>query len=101
MCVLHRLGYRPQKAGRGSARVFFNPARKRTTVSFREPHPTDTLRQTAHLPRQRHLEDVLRWGSGSHRHLAQVLPTRLRKSQRNRDQAALPPAILNALEVSR
>ncbi len=44
--VLHRLGYRPQRAGRGSARVFFNPARKPTTVSFREPHPGDTLRQT-------------------------------------------------------
>jgi hypothetical protein len=28
----------PQKAGRGSARVFFNPARKPSTVSFREPH---------------------------------------------------------------
>ena len=47
VCVLHGLGYRPQKAGRGSARVFFNPARKPNTVSFREPHPTDTLRQTA------------------------------------------------------
>jgi predicted RNA binding protein YcfA (HicA-like mRNA interferase family) len=46
LCVLHRLGYRPQKAGRGSARGFFNPARKPTTVSFREPHPHDTLRQT-------------------------------------------------------
>ena len=47
VCVLHRLGYRPQKAGRGSARVFFNPARQPATVSFREPHPADTLRQTA------------------------------------------------------
>jgi predicted RNA binding protein YcfA (HicA-like mRNA interferase family) len=46
LCVLHRLGYRPQKAGRGSARVFFNPTRQPTTVSFREPHPGDTLRQT-------------------------------------------------------
>ena len=46
VCVLHRLGYRPQKAGRGSARVFFNPAGKPNTVSFREPHPGDTLRQT-------------------------------------------------------
>jgi hypothetical protein len=27
--------------------VFFNPARQPTTVSFREPHPGDTLRQTA------------------------------------------------------
>ena len=38
LCVLHRLGYRPKKAGRGSARVFFNPARQPATVSFREPH---------------------------------------------------------------
>jgi len=27
--------------------VFFNPARKPNTVSFREPHRADTLRQTA------------------------------------------------------
>jgi len=27
--------------------VFFNPTRQPTTVSFREPHPSDTLRQTA------------------------------------------------------
>ena len=47
LCVLHRLGFRPQKAGRGSARVFFNPGRKPNTFSFREPHPRDTLRQTA------------------------------------------------------
>jgi len=46
LCVLHKLGYSPQKAGRGSARVFFNPTRQQTTVSFREPHPRDTLRQT-------------------------------------------------------
>jgi len=46
LCVLHRLGYRPQRAGRGSARVFFNPVRQPATVSFREPHPHDTLRQT-------------------------------------------------------
>ncbi len=25
--------------------MFFNPARKPNTVSFREPHPGDTLRQ--------------------------------------------------------
>ncbi len=31
---------------RGSARVCFNPARQPATVSFREPHPSDTLRQT-------------------------------------------------------
>ena len=47
VCVLHRLGYRSHKVGRGSARVFFNPARQPATVSFREPHPGDTLRQTA------------------------------------------------------
>jgi len=27
--------------------VFLNPARQPATVSFREPHPSDTLRQTA------------------------------------------------------
>ncbi|MFI5110584.1 MAG: hypothetical protein ACHP78_17300 [Terriglobales bacterium] len=26
--------------------MFFNPARQPATVSFREPHPGDTLRQT-------------------------------------------------------
>ena len=46
VCVLHKLGYRPQKAARGSARVFFNPTRQPTRVSFRELHPGDTLRQT-------------------------------------------------------
>lgn len=45
MCVLHKLGYCPQKAGRGSVRVFFNPRREPHTVSFREPHPVDTLRR--------------------------------------------------------
>ena len=47
LCVLNKLGYHPQKAGRGSARVFSNPGRKPNTVSFREPHPGDTLRKTA------------------------------------------------------
>jgi predicted RNA binding protein YcfA (HicA-like mRNA interferase family) len=46
VCVLHKLGYLPQKTGRGSARVFLNPTRRPATVSFREPHPHDTLRQT-------------------------------------------------------
>ena len=46
LCVLHKFGYHPQKAGRGSVRVFFNPTRHPTTVSFREPHSSDTLRQT-------------------------------------------------------
>ena len=46
VCVLRKLGYRPQKAARGSARVFFNPTRQPTRVSFRELHPGDTLRQT-------------------------------------------------------
>ena len=45
VCVLHKLGYRPEKAGRGSARGYFNPARQPATVSFREPHPGNTLRQ--------------------------------------------------------
>jgi hypothetical protein len=45
VCILHKLDYRPQKTGRGSARVFFNPTRQPTTVSFREPHPVCTLRQ--------------------------------------------------------
>jgi hypothetical protein len=34
VCVLHRLGYVPQKAGRGSVRVFFNASREPHTVSF-------------------------------------------------------------------
>jgi hypothetical protein len=41
--VLHRLGYVPQKAGRGSVRVFFNASREPHTVSFREPHPGDIM----------------------------------------------------------
>jgi hypothetical protein len=41
--VLHRLGYISQKGGRGSVRVFFNASREPHTVSFREPHPGDTM----------------------------------------------------------
>ena len=43
VCVLHRLGYVPQKAGRGSVRVFFNATREPHTVAFREPHPGGTM----------------------------------------------------------
>ena len=43
MCVLHKLGYRLQTAGRGSVRVFLNPTREPRTISLREPHPTGTL----------------------------------------------------------
>jgi len=43
VCVLNRLGYVPQKAGRGSVRVFSNASREPHTVSFREPHPGDTM----------------------------------------------------------
>jgi hypothetical protein len=35
--------YVPQKAGRGSVRVFFNATRAPHTVSFREPHPGDNM----------------------------------------------------------
>ena len=31
VCVLNRLGYRPQRAGPGSARVFFNPPIRRSS----------------------------------------------------------------------
>jgi hypothetical protein len=44
MCVLRSLGYSPQAAKRGS-RSFSNPARSPHTVSLREPHPSDALRQ--------------------------------------------------------
>jgi hypothetical protein len=47
VCVLHRLGYVPQKAGRGSVRVFFNAAREPHTVSVHEPHPGDTMGRAA------------------------------------------------------
>jgi hypothetical protein len=45
VCVLRKLGYRPQKAGQGPLRMFFNATREPHTVSLREPHPSDTLRQ--------------------------------------------------------
>ena len=45
VCVLRKLGYRPQKAGQGSLRVFLNAMREPRTVSLREPHPSDALRQ--------------------------------------------------------
>ena len=45
VCVLRKLGYRPQKAGQGSLRVFLNATREPHTVSLREPHPSDALRQ--------------------------------------------------------
>jgi predicted RNA binding protein YcfA (HicA-like mRNA interferase family) len=44
VCILHRLGYVPQRAGRGSMRVFVSTTREPHTVSFREPHPGDTMR---------------------------------------------------------
>jgi hypothetical protein len=43
VCVLHKLGYRLQTAGRGSVRVFLNPTRDPRTISLREPHPSGTL----------------------------------------------------------
>ncbi len=44
--VLRHLGYAPQKGKAGSKRYFFNPARNPNSVSLREPHPGDTLRQS-------------------------------------------------------
>ena len=35
----------PAKAGQGSLRVFLNATREPHTVSLREPHPSDALRQ--------------------------------------------------------
>jgi hypothetical protein len=45
VCVIRELCYRKRQGG-DSARVFFNPTRQPTTVSFREPHRADTLRRT-------------------------------------------------------
>jgi predicted RNA binding protein YcfA (HicA-like mRNA interferase family) len=42
---LRHLGYAAQKGKAGSARYFFNPTRNPNSVSFREPHPGDNLRQ--------------------------------------------------------
>ena len=44
-CVLRKLGYTAQKAKPGSTESFFNPRRSPNVVSFREPHPGDSLRQ--------------------------------------------------------
>lgn len=44
--VLRKLGYSPMKSGRGSRRVFLNPARTPTLIVLHEPHPGDTLRKT-------------------------------------------------------
>ncbi len=46
ICVLRKLGYRPDKAGRGTTRSFVNRARNPSRISFREPHPHQTLRTT-------------------------------------------------------
>jgi hypothetical protein len=44
VCVLRKLGYTPQKGKAGSARSFMNPGRIPNVVSFREPHPGQTMR---------------------------------------------------------
>ncbi len=41
--VLRDLGYRPLKSRGRSLRQFFCPSRNPNVVSFREPHPGDTL----------------------------------------------------------
>ena len=46
VCLLRDLGYRPLKSHRGSVRQFFSPTRSPNLVSFREPHPGDTLHKT-------------------------------------------------------
>jgi predicted RNA binding protein YcfA (HicA-like mRNA interferase family) len=43
--VLRKLGYAERKGKAGSKRYFINPARNPTSVSLREPHPRDNLRQ--------------------------------------------------------
>jgi hypothetical protein len=45
VCVLRKLGYHPQTAGQASLRVFLSATREPHTVSLREPHPSNTLRQ--------------------------------------------------------
>lgn len=44
--VLRKLGYNPMKSRPGSKRVFLNPTRTPTRITFREPHPGDTLHKT-------------------------------------------------------
>jgi len=44
VCVLHKLGYTPQKGKAGSARSFMNLGRIPNVVSFREPHPGQNMR---------------------------------------------------------
>jgi hypothetical protein len=46
VCVLRKLDYTPQKGKAGSARSFINLGRIPNVVSFREPHPGQTLRRT-------------------------------------------------------
>jgi hypothetical protein len=46
VCVLRKLGYTPQKGKAGSTRSFMNPGRIPNVISFREPHPGQTLRRT-------------------------------------------------------
>ena len=58
VCVLRKLGYRPQKAGQGSLRVFFHPTREPRNVSLREPPPRDTL-----------------WPAMLHNYLRKLMPT--------------------------
>jgi hypothetical protein len=41
--VLHKLGYTEGKGKRGSVRSFSNPNRSPNSVSFREPHPGDSM----------------------------------------------------------
>jgi hypothetical protein len=41
--VLRQLGYVAQKGKAGSTRYFFNPTRSPNSVSFNEPHPSDSL----------------------------------------------------------
>jgi hypothetical protein len=45
VCVLHKLGYSPQKTRAGFGEGVLQSTRQPTTVSFREPHPGTTLRQ--------------------------------------------------------
>jgi len=43
VCVLSKLGYKPAKAKRGSARSFVSSFRQPAVVTFHEPHGKDTL----------------------------------------------------------
>ncbi len=45
LCVLSKLGYKPAKSRRGSARALYSETRDPAIVTFHEPHGKDSLRE--------------------------------------------------------